>query len=456
MPYEAPTVLVVEDDNVLREAICDSLGFADFQTVPTRHGKEALAVLHGKRSIDLIVSDVQMPELDGHALLKEVKGKWPEIPMVLMTAYAEVEGAVSAMQHGATDYIAKPFEGDALIDLATRLTLSKRESEQGVIAEDARTQQLVNMVQRVAVSDATVMICGESGSGKEVFARLIHERSKRADGPFIAINCAAIPENMLEAVLFGHEKGAYTGAVNANPGKFELAQGGTLLLDEISEMDLSLQAKLLRVLQERQVERLGSSKSIDLDVRVLATTNRDLKVEVAAQRFREDLFYRLNVFPLHLPPLRERVDDVAPLARHFIEAYAAGEVIALSEKASLKLKEHTWPGNVRELENVMQRALILRTGQDIDEQDIYFEDAPSVPARGATAQSASMLETASTEAAPAALGSGLKAREQAMILDVLKATKGSRKETAERLGISPRTLRYKLARFKEQGIAVPA
>jgi len=456
MPYEAPTVLVVEDDNILREAICDSLGFADFQTVPTRHGKEALAVLHGKRSIDLIVSDVQMPELDGHALLKEVKGKWPEIPMVLMTAYAEVEGAVSAMQHGATDYLAKPFEGDALIDLATRLTLAKREPEQGVIAEDARTQQLVKMVQRVAVSDATVMICGESGSGKEVFARLIHERSKRAEGPFVAINCAAIPENMLEAVLFGYEKGAYTGAVNANPGKFELAQGGTLLLDEISEMDLSLQAKLLRVLQERQVERLGSSKSIDLDVRVLATTNRDLKVEVAEQRFREDLFYRLNVFPLHLPPLRERVDDVAPLARHFIEAYAAGEVIALSEKASLKLKEHTWPGNVRELENVMQRALILRTGQDIDEQDIYFEDAPSVPARGATAQNASMLETASTEAAPAALGSGLKAREQAMILDVLKATKGSRKETAERLGISPRTLRYKLARFKEQGIAVPA
>jgi len=456
MPYEAPTVLVVEDDNILREAICDSLGFADFQTVPTRHGKEALAVLHGKRSIDLIVSDVQMPELDGHALLKEVKGKWPEIPMVLMTAYAEVEGAVSAMQHGATDYLAKPFEGDALIDLATRLTLAKRESEQGVIAEDARTQQLVKMVQRVAVSDATVMICGESGSGKEVFARLIHERSKRAVGPFIAINCAAIPENMLEAVLFGYEKGAYTGAVNANPGKFELAQGGTLLLDEISEMDLSLQAKLLRVLQERQVERLGSSKSIDLDVRVLATTNRDLKVEVAEQRFREDLFYRLNVFPLHLPPLRERADDVAPLARHFIEAYAAGEVIALSEKASLKLKEHTWPGNVRELENVMQRALILRTGQDIDEQDIYFEDAPSVPARGATAQNATMLDTASTDAAPAALGSGLKAREQAMILDVLKATKGSRKETAERLGISPRTLRYKLARFKEQGIAVPA
>ena len=454
MPTEQPTVLVVEDDNVLREAICDSLGFADFETVPSRHGKEALAVLHGKRSIDLIVSDVQMPELDGHALLKEVKGKWPEIPMVLMTAYAEVEGAVSAMQDGATDYIAKPFEGDALIDLASRLTANKREAEQGVIAEDARTQQLVSMVQRVAVSDATVMICGESGSGKEVFARLIHDRSNRASGPFVAINCAAIPENMLEAVLFGHEKGAYTGAVNANPGKFELAQGGTLLLDEISEMDLSLQAKLLRVLQERQVERLGSSKSIELDVRVLATTNRDLKTEVVEQRFREDLFYRLNVFPLHLPPLRDRIDDVAPLARHFVETYAAGESVSLTEKACLKLREHCWPGNVRELENVMQRALILRAGQDVDEQDIYFEDVPKPQRPMGQVGSVPMMAQPSQDSA--VLGSGLKAREQAMILDMLKATNGSRKDAAERLGISPRTLRYKLARFKEQGIAVPA
>ncbi len=451
MLCEAPTVLVVEDDNILREAICDSLGFADFETVPTRDGKEALAVLHGQRTIDLIVSDVQMPEMDGHTLLREVKGKWPEIPMVLMTAYAEVQGAVSAMQHGATDYLAKPFEGDALIDLATRLTQAKRDAGQGVIAEDARTQQLVSMVTRVAVSDATVMICGESGSGKEVFARLIHHQSKRAQGPFVAINCAAIPENMLEAVLFGYEKGAYTGAVSANPGKFELANGGTLLLDEISEMDLSLQAKLLRVLQERQVERLGASKSIDLDVRVLATTNRDLKVEVAEQRFREDLFYRLNVFPLHLPPLRERLDDVRPLAKHFVTQYAQGEAIELTAKALLKLREHGWPGNVRELENVIQRALIMRSGPVIDELDIFFEVATQPQA--VVARSDVTRDSSQTSCE---LGSGLKAREQAMILDVLKETNGSRKETAERLGISPRTLRYKLARFKEMGIPVPA
>jgi len=219
-------------------------------------------------------------------------------------------------------------------------------------------------------------------------------------------------------------------------------------------MDLSLQAKLLRVLQERQVERLGSSKSIDLDVRVLATTNRDLKTEVAEQRFREDLFYRLNVFPLHLPPLRDRIDDVAPLARHFLETYAGGESVSLTEKACLKLREHCWPGNVRELENVMQRALIMRAGQDLDEQDIYFEDVPKPQITASQPGPAPIAIQPSENSA--VLGSGLKAREQAMILDMLKATNGSRKDTAERLGISPRTLRYKLARFKEQGIAVPA
>jgi two-component system response regulator FlrC len=329
-------------------------------------------------------------------------------------------------------------------------------NEDGVIAEDSRTQALVEMAHKVALSDATVMISGESGSGKEVFARLIHDHSHRAEGPFIAINCAAIPENMLEAVLFGYEKGAYTGAIQASAGKFEQANGGTLLLDEISEMDLSLQAKLLRVLQERVVERLGSSKSIALDVRVLATTNRNLKEEVVGQRFREDLFYRLNVFPLYLPALRDRAGDVAPLAVHFLNQYAPGHGISLSEGALLKLSEHPWPGNVRELENVIQRALILRQGLIIDEHTLHFE---SVTGAGEVSQdevvAQERLDTSACLKAPA-LGSGLKAREQAMILDALKVERGSRKETAARLGISPRTLRYKLARFKEMGIALPA
>ena len=330
------------------------------------------------------------------------------------------------------------------------MTLTSGKANGGVIAEDARTQALVDMAHRVALSDATVMISGESGSGKEVFARLIHDHSPRSKGPFVAINCAAIPENMLEAVLFGYEKGAYTGAVNASAGKFEQANGGTILLDEISEMDLSLQAKLLRVLQERVVERLGSSRSIKLDVRVLATTNRNLKEEVGAHRFREDLFYRLNVFPLYLPALRERPGDVAPLALHFLQQYSAGQDVSFSASALLKLSEHQWPGNVRELENVVQRTLILRNGLVIDEDVIAFEASSSDRA----AVVPGVTEAVSAQAP--ALDSGLKAREQAMILDALRAERGSRKDTAERLGISPRTLRYKLARFKEMGIALPA
>ena len=449
MDKKLVTILVVEDDDALREAICDALAFADFQTLPTAHGKEALAVLQGPHKIDLVLSDVEMPELDGLGLLTEIKAKWPEMPVVLMTAFAQVAQAVDAIQNGAADYLVKPFEGDVLIGLMDRLT-RRSQSDGGVIAEDARTQALVDMAHRVALSDATVMISGESGSGKEVFAKLIHEHSPRSKGPFVAINCAAIPENMLEAVLFGYEKGAYTGAVNASAGKFEQANGGTILLDEISEMDLSLQAKLLRVLQERVVERLGSSRSIKLDVRVLATTNRNLKEEVGAHRFREDLFYRLNVFPLYLPALRERPGDVAPLAQHFLQQYSAGQDVSFSASALLKLSEHQWPGNVRELENVVQRTLILRNGLVIDEDVIAFEASSSDRA----AVVPGVTEAVSAQAP--ALDSGLKAREQAMILDALRAERGSRKDTAERLGISPRTLRYKLARFKEMGIALPA
>ena len=455
MENTQPTVLVVEDDATLREAICDALAFAEFKTRSTVNGIEALAVLHGQSSIDLVLTDVEMPEMGGQQLLSEIKRNWADIPVVLMTAFAEVTQAVEAIQNGAADYLVKPFEGDVLIALMDRLVRTQG-SEDGVIAEDSRTQALVEMAHKVALSDATVMISGESGSGKEVLARLIHDHSHRAEGPFIAINCAAIPENMLEAVLFGYEKGAYTGAIQASAGKFEQANGGTLLLDEISEMDLSLQAKLLRVLQERTVERLGSSKSIALDVRVLATTNRNLKEEVAGQRFREDLFYRLNVFPLYLPALRDRAGDVAPLAVHFLNQYAPGHGISLSEGALLKLSEHPWPGNVRELENVIQRALILRQGLIIDEHTLHFE---SVTGAGEVSQdevvAQERLDTSACLKAPA-LGSGLKAREQAMILDALKVERGSRKETAARLGISPRTLRYKLARFKEMGIALPA
>lgn len=446
----SPTILIVEDDAALRDALSETLEFAGYSVERCIDGLEALTLLHTGRTVDLIISDVQMPNLDGPSLLEQVKTKWPMIPLVLVTAFAQVTQAVKAIQNGASDYLVKPFEVEYLLALVERL-IKPAVQTSGVIAEDAATLRLLKLASRVATSDATVMISGESGTGKEVIAQYVHDTSKRASGPFVAINCAAIPENMLEAVLFGYEKGAYTGAVSASPGKFEQANGGTLLLDEISEMDLSLQAKLLRVLQERTVERLGSSKTIELDVRVLATTNRDLAASVRAGEFREDLFYRLNVFPLTIEPLRSRVQDILPMAAHFLEKYAGGETVTLSEGAGAKLLSHSWPGNVRELENVMQRALILRSQSMILESDILYEQvsqsSPQLSVEDPLDQEASEQ--------PQGLGSGLKDQERTMILEALRAVRGSRKQAAENLGISPRTLRYKLARFKEQGIALP-
>ena len=439
------SILVVEDDPSLRDALTETLQYAGHAVRACADGVEALAALHQGANISLIISDVQMPNLDGNGLLEQVKRQWPMIPMVLVTAFAQVSQAVNAIQNGASDYLVKPFEADHLLALVNRL-IEAPTAECNVVGDDPATVQLLKLAQRVAQSEATVMISGESGTGKEVFAHYIHDCSQRAQGPFIAINCAAIPENMLEAVLFGYEKGAYTGAVQASAGKFEQANGGTILLDEISEMDLGLQAKLLRVLQERIVERLGSHKTIDLDVRVLATTNRDLMGAVKAGTFREDLFYRLNVFPLMIEPLRARPRDILPLAQHFLGQYASGEGVVLSEGAALKLGEHEWPGNVRELENVIQRALILKTGQMLTESDIHYE---RVAPLSAVDQDAALI------VADQGLGSGLKDQERAMILDALELVRGSRKAAAEKLGISPRTLRYKLARFKEQGIALP-
>jgi two-component system response regulator FlrC len=310
------------------------------------------------------------------------------------------------------------------------------------ISEDPMTQDLLRVAERVAGSAATVMISGESGSGKEVFARFMHERSPRRKQPFVAINCAAIPENMLEAVLFGYEKGAFTGAGSAHAGKFEQANGGTLLLDEVSEMELGLQAKLLRVLQEREVERIGGSRAIALDVRVLATTNRDLRQCVQDGRFREDLYYRLNVFPLYIPPLRERKLDIAPLARHAIlqHAEAGRRPPVLSEQAIQKLLTHHWPGNVRELENLVQRTLIMLQGDTVHAEDLVFEDASEIGT--VPVLSDSMLQD------------DLKKREYRVIADALQADGGNRGAAAARLGISPRTLRYKLARMREEGFSL--
>ncbi|VAW77401.1 Flagellar two-component response regulator FleR [hydrothermal vent metagenome] len=446
-----PVVLIVEDDSALRDALCATVELAGFAVKSAESGEQALSLVN-EHDFQLVVSDVQMDGIDGHTLLHKIKARVAELPVVLMTAYGTIEKAVESMRAGAADYLVKPFDAEVLVEMIRRY-LPDTDGDPGVIAEDPATRKLAALAKRVAVTDATVMIGGESGAGKEVFARLIHDNSSRAKGPFIAINCAAIPENMLEASLFGYEKGAFTGAYQARAGKFEQAQGGTLLLDEISEMDMSLQAKLLRVLQEREVERLGGRDVIPLDVRVLATSNRNMREEVAAGRFREDLFYRLNVFPLHLTPLRERKADILPLANRFIKKYSPeGRCVPhLSKDAQKALISHPWSGNVRELDNVIQRALILLNGDQIEVDGLCFEfDMANLPD--------DVPETGTTSAAASneGLGDDLKSREFELILDALNHDRGSRKAVAERLGISPRTLRYKIARMREQGIAVPA
>jgi two-component system response regulator FlrC len=446
----APTdILVVEDDASLREALCDTLELAGYQVAAAANGIAALAQLE-QADARLVLSDVQMEQMDGFALLEHLQRRRPEIPVLLMTAYGTIQKAVQAMQSGACDYLVKPFEADVLLDHVARHIAppSEAAAPAGRASEDGAMQALYSLAAKVAASEASVLIQGESGTGKEVLARYIHNASPRSQGPFVAINCAAIPDNMLEAILFGYEKGAFTGAYQAVPGKFEQAQHGTLLLDEITEMPLALQAKLLRVLQEKEVERLGARKPIALDVRVLATTNRLLKEQVEKGEFREDLYYRLNVFPLNLPPLRERRADIVPLALELLQRHWRGAAPPpiLDESARVRLLAYHWPGNVRELENVVQRAIILQEHGRIGNEAIVFENQPlsvGAPTPAATGTADSPLE------------SGLRSLEEKIILDTLREENGNRKATAERLGVSERTLRYKLARLREAGLAIP-
>ncbi len=443
------TVLVVEDDSSLREALGDTLELAGYSVKTAADGDSALGVL-ARESVGIVVSDVQMRPMDGHRLLQQIRSRFPRVPVLLMTAYGSIDKAVSAIRDGAVDYMAKPFEAEVLLNKVARYLTEPEieDSDEQPIAEDLRTREVMELARRVAQSDATVLLCGESGTGKEVFARYLHRASPRRDGAFVAINCAAIPDNMLEAVLFGYEKGAFTGAYSAAPGKFEQAQDGTLLLDEISEMSLDLQAKLLRVLQEREVERLGGRKLIELNVRVLATTNRNLREEVAAGRFREDLYYRLNVFPITLPPLRERSRDILPLARHLIRQHLGADeaMPEISPEAQQRLLTHAYPGNVRELDNLVQRAMILHNGHCISAEDLSFHEQEAViPAPAAPVPPAS-----------GRLNDDLRSVEEQRILSALRDGRTSRKQVAKDLGISERTLRYKIARMRESGVAIPA
>lgn len=441
-------ILVVEDDAGLREALVDTLSLADYHCVEADSSEAALLALKSHQ-VDIVISDVQMGGMSGLSLLKSIKSQHTNLPVLLMTAYGTIDDAVQAMKDGACNYIAKPFAPQVLLNMVSQYIPPQVVNKKDPIVADKRSLELLSLAKKVASTDASVMILGPSGSGKEVLAQYVHNHSKRSTQPFIAINCAAIPENMLEATLFGYEKGAFTGAIQACPGKFEQAQGGTILLDEITEMDLSLQAKILRVLQEREVERLGGRKMISLDVRVIATSNRDLKAAVSDGVFREDLYYRLNVFPLSWLPLAQRVDDIFVLAQHLVSLHCqknGDSIPEFSGAARSKLNAYHWPGNVRELDNVIQRALILHADQIIEAGDLLIENFDT----------ALVVEPEQVTSSEDKLGSELKLQEHQIILDTLQACHGSRKDVAERLGISPRTLRYKIAKMRDSGIEIPA
>jgi len=455
-------ILLVEDDRALREALGDTLELGGYSYRAVDSAEAALSALEHE-AFGLMVSDVNMPGMDGHALQVLVRSRYPQMPVLLMTAYGAVERAVEAMRQGAVDYLVKPFEPKVLLGLVARHACGRLGAADldGPVAVEPASLQLLALAARVARSDSTVLVSGESGTGKEVLARYIHQQSTRAHKPFIAINCAAIPDNMLEATLFGHEKGAFTGAIAMQPGKFELAEGGTLLLDEISEMPLALQAKLLRVLQEREVERVGGRKPIPLDIRIVATTNRDLAEAVRSGCFREDLFYRLSVFPLAWPALRDRPADIVPLAERLLVNHATKmrqPIARLSDEARQCLLSHSWPGNVRELDNAIQRALILQQGGLIEPDDLCltastgFASQASSVAHDADRFVPSPVVPPVVADTSGALGDDLRRREFELILDTLRAEHGRSKATADRLGISARTLRYKLAQMRDAGM----
>ena len=428
-------VLIVEDDPDLLEALCATLELDGYITLAASSGEQAIDLLR-TRPTGLVISDVQMRPMDGYTLLQAIKRSHPWIPVVLMTAYGEVDKAVAAMRSGASDYLLKPFDPHSLLAHVRRYLLTvSDEDESEIVAEDPRTLTLLSLAKKVAATSATVMLTGESGSGKEVLARFIHRHSPRASRPFVAINCAAIPENLLESTLFGYEKGSFTGASQAQAGKFEQANGGTLLLDEISEMPLGLQAKLLRVLQEREVERIGGSKPVKLDIRLIATSNRDMPAYVHEGRFREDLYYRLNVFPLEILPLRERLQDIVPLAQRILDRSVQPRCV-LAQSAIRSLERYTWPGNVRELENVIQRAMILATGSI---------EAEHLNLPGSSARDTSHGKAQREGDSPLR---DIKSLERDHILQTLAAVNGSRKLAVQKLGISERTLRYKLQQYR--------
>lgn len=469
-------ILVADDDPHMQQAIRTCLSRESHQLTIVANGLLAIEQLE-QESYDLIITDQQMPQMSGIELMTTLQKRGIETPLIMITAYGTINQAVEAMQLGAADFITKPFSAldlERIVErvltpeaIVSRQRLQKQKGGRPIITNDQLMIRVLEVAEAVARSEATVLIQGESGTGKELIARFIHASSLRAQQPFVAVNCAALPESLLESELFGHEKGAFTGAQNRKIGKFELAHGGTILLDEVSEMDLALQAKLLRVLQEREVDRVGGKDPVQIDVRVLATTNRNLEETVREGKFRADLYYRLNVIPVTLPPLRERKSDVKLLTEHFMRQYLGEKAPALSPEVLEALMNHPWPGNIRELQNAVQRAAILSQGHAPREGDFLLSMNPqvqletfrdNVPAVSRLEASIEKEMTSATSAESNALGirSGMTVQEmeKALIFETLRSTGNNRTEAAKLLGISIRTLRNKLHEYR--GEEIPA
>ena len=443
----AVSLLLVDPLHYVDSAVCAQLSRAGYVTTSCRTALaayEQAAICRPK----LVLVDASIPDMALSVFISRFLRNYPDVMVLVMVDSHQGSAAAEAMQAGAIDYLRKPFDG-AQLDVSLRHALRLCQPLKDLVVASYASRQVLQLARRAAQTSASILIGGESGTGKEKLARFIHDSSPRSDKPFVAINCAAIPENMLEAILFGYNKGAFTGAVAAQAGKFELANGGSLLLDEISELPLSLQAKLLRVLQEREVERIGSNQKIALDVRIIAASNRDLRELVSQGLFREDLFYRLDVLPLSWPSLRERRDDILPLAQHFIARYAAHSGYQLSPDAVQVLMQYDWPGNVRELENVIQRALIMTRGLHLQPADLMLPNAIHIPSASPACHG--FVETHSSAVG---LAASKRQAEFQYVLDTLKRFDGHRTRTAEALGLTTRALRYKLAAMREQGIDI--
>lgn len=429
-------ILVIDDDYHMRAALTEVLAEAGYGVCSAEDGRLAMESIR-KAPYDLVITDVKMPHLNGIDLLGRIKKEQCSLPVIVMTAYGTVEHAVNAIKEGAFDYIQKPFDAEALYEIVQRaLGLDSGK----IVCSSRSMRDVLLRAQQVAKSDATVLVMGESGVGKELISRYIHENGDRKDMAFVAVNCAALPENLLESELFGYEKGAFTGAATRKPGKFELADKGTILLDEITEMDLKLQAKLLRVIQEREVEVIGSRYPKKIDIKVIATTNRNLNKFVEEGKFREDLFYRLNVFPILVPPLRERREDIPQLVAYLLKKYARGMDMRIDQEAMSHLIQRNWKGNVRELENAIARACILSDYKVI--KLVHLEEPVTGRDSGVDALSRD------------AVGS-VRAMEMKLILDALKTMNGNRTRAASVLGITSRTLRNKIREYRDMGFAVP-